>query len=43
MDTFAGSFEHTINDMEKKWPDTPIVYVAVHKLASKTAEMQESL
>jgi hypothetical protein len=33
--TYAGSLETTIHTMRAKWPTTPIVYVAVHKLGSR--------
>lgn len=29
--TFCGGFEKIIYEMKKKWPDTPIVFVTIHK------------
>lgn len=41
--TFAGAFEQTIVKMTEKWPNTQIIYVAVHKLGSRDTGIQEQL
>lgn len=41
--TYAGSFETMLNAMKRKWPSTPIVYVAVHKLGSRDWNTQLAL
>ncbi len=41
--TFAGAFEQTIVKMKEKWPQAQIIYVAVHKLGSRDAAIQEQL
>ncbi|MFC0626308.1 SGNH/GDSL hydrolase family protein [Kribbella deserti] len=38
--TYAGSLETTLSAMRAKWPNTRIIYVAVHKLGSRDWETQ---
>lgn len=41
--TFAGSFRATVSALNTKYPNAKLVYVAVHKLGSRDATMQENL
>ncbi len=41
--TFAGAFEKTIATIYEKWPNTNIVYTAIHKTNSREAEIQQKL
>jgi len=41
--TFEGEFENLIQAMQEKWPRVPVVYVAVHKMGSREAKIQEAL
>lgn len=44
LNTFAGNFENIIYEMQQKWPDTRLVYVAVHRLnGGKSVERQDVL
>ncbi|WP_320930697.1 bacterial Ig-like domain-containing protein [Hungatella sp.] len=43
LDTFAGAFEKTICEMKEKWPESQLIYVAVHKLGSRDKAIQEKL
>lgn len=44
LSTVAGAFENTIYQMKQKWPNTKLVYVAVHRLdGGRTAERQDIL
>ncbi|WP_277211787.1 GDSL-type esterase/lipase family protein [Isoptericola croceus] len=38
--TYAGALEATVHEMRSKWPNAPIVYVAVHKLGSRDWDTQ---
>lgn len=41
--TFEKEFENLVQTMQEKWPNTPVVYVAVHKMGSREASIQETL
>ncbi|MBQ6530908.1 MAG: hypothetical protein IJI39_08320, partial [Clostridia bacterium] len=41
--TFCGAFEHILYTMKQKWPDTPIVFVTIHKSGGRTMEAQTLL
>lgn len=42
-DTFAGSFEKLIYEMQQKWPNAQLIYVAVHKIGFMDEELQDKL
>lgn len=42
-DTFAGSFEKLIYEMQQKWPDAQLIYVAVHKIGFMDEALQDKL
>lgn len=41
--TFCGGFEEIIYTMKQKWPDTPIVFVTIHKSGGRDFEIQSEL
>lgn len=41
--TFAGAFRATIKALKKKYPSAKLVYVAVHKLGARDADVQAKL
>lgn len=41
--TFAGAFENLVSQLKAKYPDTGLVYVAVHKLGARDVAAQEAL
>ncbi len=41
--TIASAMEQVIQAMQAKWPNVPILYVAVHKLAARDFKIQEAL
>ena len=41
--TFCGGFERILCEMRKKWGDTPIIYVTVHKSGGRDWEVQTRL
>ena len=42
-ETYRSAFESTVKAIQDKWADTPVVYVAVHKLGSRDIAVQEKL
>lgn len=38
--TFCGGFEEIIYTMKQKWPDTPIVFVTIHKSGGRDWDIQ---
>lgn len=38
--TFCGGFEEIIYTMKQKWPDTPIVFVTIHKSGGRDWDVQ---
>lgn len=38
--TFCGGFEKILYEMKKKWPDTPIVFVTIHKSGGRDWDTQ---
>lgn len=38
--TFCGGFEEIIYTMKEKWPDTPIVFVTIHKSGGRNWDVQ---
>lgn len=43
FNSFAEAFRDTIEAMQNKWPQIPIIYVAVHKLGGVQEEIQLKL
>ncbi len=41
--TFCGGFEEIIYAMKQKWPNTPIVFVTIHKSGGRDWETQSAL
>lgn len=41
--TFCGAFEKILYEMRKKWPDTPIVFVTIHKSGGRDWDTQSKL
>lgn len=41
--TFCGAFEELIYTMKQKWPDTPILFVTIHKSGGRNWEVQSKL
>lgn len=41
--TYCGGFEQIIYSMRKKWPDTPIIFVTIHKSGARDFEVQSKL
>jgi len=41
--TFCGGFENIIYTMKKKWPDTPVVFVTIHKNGGREWAVQTKL
>lgn len=41
--TFCGAFEEIIYTMKQKWPDTPILFVTIHKSGGRNWEVQKKL
>ena len=42
-ETYRSAFESTVKAIQDKWADTPVVYVAAHKLGSRDIAVQEKL
>lgn len=41
--TFAGELENLVCEMKKKWPKAKLIYIAVHRMGSRNAEVQKRL
>lgn len=41
--TFCGAFENIVYTLKQKYPDTPIIYVTIHKSAARDWEVQTAL